>query len=82
MTKVIPVPALTTHFPHMFLWIALSIADAGVIVANGAKNIFAKGTPTFFNGPSNLPNNTPRNSINWMIVDHWVWLSLYLSTNC
>ena len=53
MTKVIPIPALTTPTP--------SIAAADAIVANGASTFLTKGTTTVVNVPANLPYKTPRN---------------------
>ena len=40
--------------PCIFFWIPASIAEAAAVNPNGAKTFFAKGIPTFINGPSNL----------------------------
>ena len=37
MTKMIPLPALTIPFPLIFIWIAPSIGEGDVMVANGAN---------------------------------------------
>ena len=50
--SVIPFPSLTTPLKHIFLWMALSIAEADAIVAKGAKTYLANRTAICFNGPA------------------------------
>ena len=52
-----------------FFWIPASIAEATAVILNGAKTFFAKGIPTFINGPSNLLNNDPKNPPDWIILE-------------
>ena len=61
MTKVIPILALTTPLPCIFLQIAPCNAEADAIKLNGAKMFLAKVRANF-NGPANLPNKVPRTS--------------------
>ena len=44
-----------------FILIPASIAEATVVIPNGAKIFLAKGTATFINGPANLLNSDPEN---------------------
>ena len=63
-------PALKRPLSHIFLWIAPSIAQADIIVANGAKKTQKTTTTTtkkqktnkqtFTDGIANLPNKVPK----------------------
>ena len=44
-----------------FFLIAPSIAEAAVVIPNGAKTFFAIGSAAFINGPANLLDNKPKN---------------------
>ena len=51
--------------PNIFLWIAVSVANAAAVNPNGIKTLLAsgvstfliKGNPVFSNGPKSLPRN-------------------------
>ena len=49
--------------PCIFL-IPTSIAEAAVVIPNGAKTLFATGIAAFINGPANLINNDLKNPPN------------------
>ena len=53
--------------PYIFFWIPASIAEAAVVIPNGAKTFFARGTANFINGPANLLNDDPKNPPDWII---------------
>ena len=44
-----------------FFQIPASVAEAAVVIPNGAKIFFAKGIAIFINRPANLLNNDPKN---------------------
>ena len=54
---------------YFFSWIPASIAEAVVVIPNGAKTFFAKGIAVFINGPANLVNNDPKNPPDWVILE-------------
>ena len=58
-------------FLFCFFWIPASIAEAAVVIHNGAKTFFPKGIATFINGPANLCNNNPKNPPDWIILEIW-----------
>ena len=45
----------------------MSIAEVAVVIPNGAKMLFAKGTATFISGPANLLD--PKNPPDWIILE-------------
>ena len=52
--------------PHLFLWIAASVAAAAAVNPNGTRTLLANGlkftingNPVFNNGPKILPKNPP-----------------------
>ena len=57
--------------PCICFWVPASIAEAAVVIPNGAKIFFAKGIATFINGPANLLNSDPKNSQDWIILEIW-----------
>ena len=69
--------------PDIFLWIAVSVADAAAVNPNGIKTLSAndlskcliKGNPVFSNGPKNLPKNPPY----CPILCNWVFDNLILA---
>ena len=54
---------------HVFFSIPASIAEAAVVIPNGAKIFFAKGIAIFINRPANLLNNDPKNPPDWIILE-------------
>ena len=46
-----------------FFLIPASNAEAAVVIPNGPKTYFAKGTAIFINGPANLLNKDPKNPL-------------------
>ena len=66
---------LQYFFSRIFSWIAPSIADADIIIANGTKNCLDKGASIFINGTDNLCNKAPTSPPYWMILDNCVLLS-------
>ena len=55
--------------PCIFFWTLASIAEAAVIIPNGAKTFFANRTATFINAPVNLLNKEPNNNPGSIILD-------------
>ena len=56
---------------YFCFWIPESIAEAAVVIPDGAKAFFAKLIATFINGPANLLNNDPKNPPDWIILEKW-----------
>ena len=73
MTNIIPFPALMTL--RIFLWIALSIAEADPIVANGASTFIAKGTQLSSMEQLICIKKAPRDPPDWITLDNWPLLS-------
>ena len=46
-------------------------------LANGLITFFSNGNPVFNNGPRGLPRHPP----DWVILDNWVFGSLYKMLN-
>ena len=68
--------------PNMFLWIAASVADAGVVnhngiktLANGLSTFPTKGNLFFSNGPKILP----KNHLDFPILCNWVFDNFILA---
>ena len=57
------------YFFFSFFWIPASIAEAAVVIPNGAKTFFAKGVATFINVLANLLNNDPENPLDLIILE-------------
>ena len=51
------------------MFLSRLIAEAVVVIHNGANILFAKGTATSINGPANLLNNNPKNLPDKIILD-------------
>ena len=81
----------------IFLWIAVSVADAPavnpnsikILLANGFTTFFIKGKPVFSNGPRSLPRNPPDYTIwdncffnNFILADELFAKSLWSLENC
>ena len=69
--------------PNIFLWIAVSVADAAAVNSNGIKTLLASGLRIFIiesdqvfsNGPKILTKNSP----DCHILSNWVFDSFILA---
>ena len=68
------------HDPKIFLCTPASAADAAAVKLTGLKTLLANGVMTFFiNGNpifSNGPRSLPRNPLDCIILDNWVFGNL------
>ena len=69
--------------PNIFLWIAVSVADAAAVNSNGIKTLLAsglrifiiEGDQVFSNGPKILTKNSP----DCHILSNWVFDNFILA---
>ena len=69
--------------PNIFLWIAVSVADAAAVNSNGIKTLLASGLSIFIiesdqvfsNGPKILTKNSP----DCHILSNWVFDNFILA---